>query len=364
MTDESIMQRALELAANGLGLVEPNPMVGCVIVRDGKIIGEGFHQKFGGPHAEVNAIEACRAAGESADGATMYVTLEPCCHHGKTPPCTSAVIDAKISRVVIGTEDPFKEVSGGGIAILNDAGIEVVAGCLETEARDLVAPFTTLVEKKRPWIIAKWAMTLDGKIATASGDSQWISCEESRAIVHQIRGRMDAIIVGRGTAEADDPLLTARPTGPRLAARIVVDRQASLSLNSQLVKTAQEAPVIVACSAAADTARQTALQSAGCEVFAMTGEDGEEQLRSLFQELGRRQMMNVLVEGGGTLLGGLVDARLVDEVHAFVAPKLVGGAASPGPVAGQGIDKIASALELSSLSVGSVGTDIYIRGRL
>ena len=339
-------------------------MVGCVIVRDGEIIGEGFHQKFGGPHAEVNAISACRDADESTDGATMYVTLEPCCHHGKTPPCTAAVFEAKIARVVIGTEDPFKEVSGGGIAILKEAGIEVVAGCLEAESCNLVAPFTTLVEKKRPWIIAKWAMTLDGKIATATGDSQWISCEESRAIVHQIRGRMDAIIVGRGTAKADNPLLTARPAGPRVATRIVVDRQASLSLDSRLVKTTNEAPVIVACCSAADASRRAALESAGCEVFIMSGTSDDEQLRSLFQELGRRQMMNVLVEGGGTLIGSLLDNELADEVHAFIAPKLVGGASSPGPVAGKGIDKIASAWKLNSLSVESIGSDIYIRGRL
>lgn len=358
------MRRALKLAANGSGLVEPNPMVGCVIVRDGEIIGEGFHRKFGGPHAEVNALSACRDSGYSTDGATMYVTLEPCCHHGKTPPCTSAVVDAKIARVVIGTEDPFKEVSGGGIAILKDAGIEVVSGCMEAEARDLIAPFTTLVEKKRPWIIAKWAMTLDGKIATASGDSQWISCEQSRAIVHEIRGRMDAIIIGRGTAEADDPLLTARPAGPRTAARIVIDRGASLSLDSQLVKTANEVPVILACSATADAGRIAKLQSAGCEVLSMSGESSEEQLESLFQELGRRQMMNMLVEGGGKLIGSLLDASLIDEVHAFIAPKLVGGASSPGPVAGMGIDKIASALNLNSMTIESVGSDVYIRGRV
>ena len=339
-------------------------MVGCVIVRDGEIIGEGFHQKFGGPHAEVNALRSCRSSGQSTDGTTMYVTLEPCCHQGKTPPCTSAVIDAKISRVVIGTEDPFKEVSGGGIAILKAAGIEVVTGCMESESRDLVAPFITLVEKKRPWSIAKWAMTLDGKIATATGDSQWISCEESRAIVHQIRGRMDAIIVGRGTAEADNPLLTARPAGPRVATRIVVDRQASLSLDSRLVKTTNDAPVIVACCPTAEASRRTALESAGCEVFTMSGTSDDEQLRSLFKELGRRQMMNVLVEGGGTLIGSLLDNELMDEFHAFIAPKLVGGASSPGPVAGKGIDKIESALKIDSMSVESVGSDIYLRGRL
>ena len=229
------MRRALELAAQGQGAVEPNPMVGCVIARGAEILGEGWHRRFGGAHAEV---EALKLAGERARGATVYVTLEPCCHHGKTPPCTRAILDAGVARVVAAMPDPFPQVAGGGLAELRAAGIEVQSGVLEEEARKLNAPYLKLLSTGRPWIIAKWAMTLDGKIATAAGDSRWISCLDSRSIVHQLRGRVDAIVVGRGTAAADDPLLTARPPGPRTAMRIVVDTRASLSPQSQLVRTA------------------------------------------------------------------------------------------------------------------------------
>ncbi len=208
--DASHMARALELAARGEGWVEPNPMVGCVIMRDGEIVGEGYHQRFGGPHAEVKALQL---AGPRAAGADVYVTLEPCCHHGKTPPCTQALIAAGVRRVVVAQSDPFAQVAGQGCAELAQAGIDVETGLLETEARQLNAPYLKLVASGRPWIIAKWAMTLDGKMATASGDSRWISCEASRAIVHRIRGRVDAIMVGRNTAATDDPLLTARPSG-------------------------------------------------------------------------------------------------------------------------------------------------------
>ena len=262
------MARALELAARGEGSVEPNPMVGCVIVRDGETIGEGFHRRFGGPHAEV---EALAVAGPRARGATAYVTLEPCCHHGKTPPCTGALIAAGISRVVVAQRDPFAKVAGQGIAELAAAGIAVDVGVGADEALRLNAPYLKLLQTARPWIIAKWAMTLDGKLATHAGDSRWISSEASRAIVHRLRGRVDAVMVGRGTAQADDPQLTARPPGPRQAARIVVDTTATHSLQSLLVKTAREVPVIVAGGAAAPQDRVEALQAAGCEVIACAG---------------------------------------------------------------------------------------------
>jgi diaminohydroxyphosphoribosylaminopyrimidine deaminase/5-amino-6-(5-phosphoribosylamino)uracil reductase len=359
--DASHMARALELAARGEGLVEPNPMVGCTIVADGETVGEGWHQKFGGPHAEIAALAV---AGPRARGATAYITLEPCCHHGKTGPCTQALVAAGLSRVVVALSDPFPQVAGAGIAELEKAGIDVEVGLLEVEARELAAPYLKLVTTGRPWIIAKWAMTLDGRTATGAGDSRWISCEASREIVHRLRGRVDAIMVGRTTAAADDPLLTARPPGARSAARIVLDSTASLNVASQLVRTAREVPVIVATAEKAPSGNRQRLSAAGCEVLVCSGATHEERLEWLLGELGRRQMTNVLVEGGSHLLGGLFDARQIDEVHAFIAPKLVGGAAAPGAIGGRGLDLMAEVLELESPSITTSGTDVYIRGRV
>src|SRR5688500_7305813 len=217
--DRAHMRRALALARRGWGRTAPNPMVGAVVVRDGVVVGEGWHAEFGGDHAEVMAL---REAGERARGATLYVTLEPCCHHGKTPPCTKAVIAARVGRVVCAMADPFPRVAGDGIAELRSTGIAVAIGVCEAEARVLNAPYLTLLGKGRPWVIAKWAMSLDGRIATRTGDSKWISGEASRRLVHELRGRVDAVMVGSGTALADDPLLTARPPGPRTAARVVL----------------------------------------------------------------------------------------------------------------------------------------------
>ena len=264
------MQRALELAAQGQGFVEPNPMVGCVIARGAEIVGEGWHRRFGQAHAEV---EALRIAGSRARGATLYVTLEPCCHQGKTPPCTRAVLAAGVARVVAAMADPFPQVAGGGLAELRAAGVEVQTGILENQARKLNAPYLKLLSAGRPWVVAKWAMTLDGKIAARTGDSRWISSPASRQLVHQLRGRMDAILVGRGTAAADDPQLTARPPGPRTALRIVVDTRASLSLASRLVRTAREVPVLVAVGPEAASADCANLQAAGCEVLVCDGAD-------------------------------------------------------------------------------------------
>ncbi len=355
------MQRALELAAQGQGAVEPNPMVGCVISRGAEILGEGWHRRFGGAHAEVEALQL---AGERARGATMYVTLEPCCHQGKTPPCTRAIMAAGVARVVAAMTDPFPQVAGGGLTELRAAGVEVQSGVLEEDARKLNAPYLKLLSTGRPWVIAKWAMTLDGKIATASGDSRWISCHASRKVTHQLRGRMDAIIVGRGTAAADDPLLTARPPGHRTAVRVVVDTRASLSSDSQLARTAREVPVLVAVSEEAAIGDRERLQEVGCEVDLCAGETSRARLESLLNELGKRRMTNVLVEGGGHLLGSLFDARLVDEVHVFIAPKLAGGEAAPGPIAGLGVEKIAAAMALEDLIFEQIDGDVYLHGRI
>ncbi len=353
------MRRALELAAQGLGCVEPNPMVGCVIVRGAEIIGEGWHRQFGGDHAEIDAL---RIAGDRAAGATMYVTLEPCCHQGKTPPCTRAIIDARIDRVVVAMSDPFPQVSGGGVAELASAGVDVQVGLLDAEARRLNAPYIKLLQLGRPWIIAKWAMTLDGRIATRTGSSQWISGEQSRAVVHQIRGRVDAIVVGRETAARDDPRLTARPSGPRTALRVVLDTRASLSSEGRLVGTARQTPLLVAVGNDASEADRRRLTDGGCEVLLCGGQTHAARLGSLLEELGRRRLTNVLVEGGGRLLGSLLDERQIDEVHVFIAPKLVGGADAPGPIAGLGVEQIAEALTLDDAQIRSLGPDAYLHG--
>jgi diaminohydroxyphosphoribosylaminopyrimidine deaminase/5-amino-6-(5-phosphoribosylamino)uracil reductase len=359
------MDRALALAVCGIGSVEPNPPVGCVLVRDGEIVGEGFHERFGGPHAEVNALVS--AAGR-ADGATAYVSLEPCCHRGKTPPCSQALIAAGVKRVVAAVQDPFPQVSGQGIAELQAAGILCDVGVRAAEAHWLLAAYRKLITTARPWIIAKWAMTLDGKLASHTGDSKWISSEASRGAVHRLRGRVDAVMIGSGTAKADDPLLTARPAHladvKRVATRIVVDSAANLSLESRLVQTARDVPLIVAASSGAAEARIRALTGAGADVWQCDGASHLERLNALFDELGRRRMTNVLVEGGSRLLGSLFELRAIDEVHAFIAPKLAGGAAAPSPVGGIGVERMVDALRLADITIEELEGDVYIHGRV
>lgn len=369
--DGAVMRRALTLAARGLGSVEPNPAVGAVLVaEDGEPIGEGWHRSFGGPHAEVNAIADARRRSlpETFALATMYVTLEPCCHHGQTPPCTQAVIDAGIGRVVVAMQDPAPHANGRGIRTLRAAGIDVRTGLLEAEARRLNAPFIKLLSTGLPYVHAKWAMTLDGKIAARTGASRWISNEASRGVVHRLRGRMDAIVVGAQTARVDDPLLTARPPGPRVACRIVVDSRASLSLDSRLVRTAGDAPVLVAATSAAPAENVQRLRAAGVEVQQLpaTG-SSRTDVTELLAELGRRRMTNILVEGGGELLGEFFDREAMDEVHVFVAPTIVGGAAAKSPVAGAGLAEISDRSPFASTEFQVLGhdvADVYIHGVL
>ncbi len=359
------MRQATALALRGEGAVEPNPMVGCVIVRNGEVVGQGFHEQFGGRHAEVNALVE---AGERAMGATAYVTLEPCCHFGKTPPCTQALIKGGIEHVVIGVEDPFAEVSGRGIAELRAAGIRCEVGICAAEAAWILAPYRKLIATGRPWVIAKWAMTLDGKLATRTGNSQWISSEASRAVVHQLRGRVDAIVVGSGTALKDNPQLTARPANfadvKRRAVRVVGDANAVLPITSRLVQTAADVPVVVAVSERADATKCSELSSAGVEVLRCPGDSHEQRLDGLFKELGRRRITNVLVEGGSHLLGTLFDMRAIDEVHVFIAPKFAGGAAALSPIGGVGIERMADALRLADIAIEELDGDVYVHGRV
>jgi len=359
------MARAIALAACGEGAVEPNPMVGCVLVQRGEIVGEGFHERFGGPHAEIVALQQ---AGARAAGATAYVTLEPCCHHGKTPPCTQALIEAGVSRVVAAVSDPFPQVAGRGIAHLEAAGVTCDIGVRREEALWLMAPYRKLLATGRPWLIAKWAMTLDGKLATSSGDSHWISNEASRSVVHQLRGRVDAILVGSGTARADNPLLTARPADyadvRRIATRVVFDSSASLPLDSRLAKTARDVPVLIASSQDAPEDACHRLAEAGAEVWRCPDASHTARLSALLEELGRRKMTNVLVEGGSRLLGTLLDMGTVDEVHVFIAPKIAGGEAAMSPIGGAGVQRMRDALRLREIAIEELAGDIYIHGRL
>jgi len=366
----AVMRRALELAARGIGSVEPNPAVGAVVV-DGSLnlIAEGWHQRFGGPHAE---IEAIAGAGSRASGATLFLTLEPCCHQGKTGSCAEAILRADIRKVVAACRDPFPAVDGKGIATHRAAGVEVDEGLLADEARELTAPFRKLVLRREPWVHAKWAMSLDGKIATPTGDSRWISNETSRELVHRLRGRMDAILVGSRTAALDDPLLTARPPGPRTAVRVVLDSKAALAVDSQLVLTAPKVPLLVACSETAPAENVRRLQEQGVEVLALPGKpevasaDRPESgidVGALLSEFGRREFTNVLVEGGAQVLGSFFDGRQIDEFHVFIAPKILGGDKSPAAVAGAGVERVGLARELRTIAVERVGGDVYINAR-
>lgn len=358
--DEAAMRRALELATRGRGFVEPNPQVGAVVVRDGEIVGEGWHERFGGPHAEVMALGA---AGPKARGATLFVTLEPCCHHGKTPPCTNVIRAAGIARVVVATGDPFPAVAGRGVETLRAAGIEVETGLLAAEAERLTAPFRTLVTRGRPWVIAKWAMSLDGRLAAAPGQERWISSVESRGLVHDLRSRVDAIAVGITTAVADDPLLTARPvaestTGPRQPLRIVLDGQARLPLTSKLVQTARQLPVLVAVGPQAPHDKVAALEASGCEVWRGDAADTATRTAALLVELGRRRLTNLLVEGGPTLLAGMFAADQIDEVWAFIAPLILGGGNAGGA------PPLPNVPRLAVEDVSFPGGDVLIRGTI
>ena len=354
--DERTMRRALALAERGHGSVEPNPMVGAVVLNAaGEVVGEGWHERFGGPHAEAIALAN---AGGAARGGTLVVTLEPCCHRGKTPPCTDAVRKSGVVRVVAAMLDPFPAVAGGGLQILRDNGLSVEVGLLQSEAEQLNAPYLTLLRTGRPWVVAKWAMSLDGRIATRTGDSKWIGNARSRAKVHELRGRMDAILVGRGTLVADDPLLTARPAGPRTATRIVVSASGDLPAECQLLRTAGEAPVIVATRPGA-VGKLGAWAVAGAEVL---GFDGP-LVPELLAELGRRRMTNVLVEGGAGLLGSFRDADLIDEVRISIAPKLIGGDKALSPVGGRGIAGSAEAREFGAATMELLDGDVWFAAR-
>ncbi|MBW8059527.1 MAG: bifunctional diaminohydroxyphosphoribosylaminopyrimidine deaminase/5-amino-6-(5-phosphoribosylamino)uracil reductase RibD, partial [Solirubrobacterales bacterium] len=334
------LRRALELAERGRGRVSPNPLVGAVIVRDGEVIGEGFHAELGDLHAERAALEDCRRRGEDPAGATMYVTLEPCAHHGRQPPCTEAILEVGIECVVIASEDPTEKAAGRGPGILRDGGVEVelAAGEEATAARLLNQPFRKHARTGLPLVTLKMAISLDGRTSTASGDSPWISGERSRALVHRWRADSDAIAVGIGTALADDPLLTARdPEAARQPVRVVFDSHARLPLDSQLLKTIEQSPLIVVTAPEADSARVKALREAGAEIAVAGGSTPAERIRSALADLGRRGITSLLLEGGQTLAAAFTDADAVDETRLFVAPVLLGGVAAAPRAGGVGV---------------------------
>ena len=366
MNDNEFMRQALELAKKGEGFVEPNPMVGCVLVQNGCVVGQGYHTQFGHAHAEVEAI--C-SANTDLSGATCYVTLEPCSHFGKTPPCVQAILQTGIRRVVSAMRDPNPAVKGRGIQMLQESGLAVTEHVLEDEARWLNAPYLTLLEKNRPWIHAKWAMTLDGRLATKTYDSQWISSPESRKIVHQLRSRMDALVIGVGTAMHDDPMLTVRldetdRCGNKAPCRVVLDASGNLPPDSQLVRTARKVPVLIVTETENSEKRKQWEQN-GCEVLYLPRPKKEvwEFLRVLLECFASRRWTHVLVEGGRQVFGAFFDAGYIDEVHTFVAPKLIGGESAIPVIGGEGLEKMSLAEPLESPEIKFVGQDIYVRGR-
>ncbi len=364
--DETYMAETIELAWGGLGRVEPNPMVGCVIVRDGQVIGRGCHEKFGEAHAEVNALADCVRSGHNASLATAYVTLEPCCHHGKTPPCADALIAAGITRVVVAVVDPFDHVAGRGIERLRDAGIEVVTDVAKEPATEQLAAYLKRVRTGRPWVIAKWAMSIDGRIATVTGQSQWITGEAARREVHALRGRVDGIAVGMGTVIADDPLLTARPSGPRTLHRIVFAQTRTLRRDRQLIQTATQTPVWLIAGPRVPAEDLHALIDQGVNIIRCEAADPIAMIGEALQRLGSRDnpsgqpLTNLMIEGGGKLLGSFAAANQIDECHAYIGSKLIGGQTAPGPVGDPGFSQLTQSPSFKIRQIDRFGDDVRI----
>lgn len=361
--DIQFLRQAMELAQRGEGSVNPNPMVGALIVSGNQVIAQGYHARYGDLHAERNAFKDAHERGVNCEGATMYVTLEPCCHHGKQPPCTEAVIEHKIGRVVVGLLDPNPLVAGKGIDQLRDAGIKVEvidqSSELAQEMRNQNRVFLKYITQRRPWVTMKYAMTLDGKICTHTGDSRWVSGECSRQYVHHLRKRLKAILCGIGTVLADDPMLNTRiPSEPeaRQPIRMVADRRLRIPLDSQLVRTAREIPVIVVHSEGADEGKLESLLQQGVITWCCNS------LEEMLQRAGEERIDGILLEGGGTLNESFLCAGLIDEVYAFIAPKLVGGIEAKTPVEGEGMARMADALRLEIVEETRLDQDILIHG--
>ncbi|MEQ2647221.1 bifunctional diaminohydroxyphosphoribosylaminopyrimidine deaminase/5-amino-6-(5-phosphoribosylamino)uracil reductase RibD [Anaerobutyricum soehngenii] len=369
MPEEKYMRRAIELAKKGSGHVNPNPLVGAVIVRDGEIIGEGYHECYGQLHAERNAIANAKKRGNSLEGSTIYVTLEPCCHYGKTPPCTEAIIEEKIARVVVGSDDPNPLVSGKGFQMLREKGIEVIPHFLKEECDAMNHVFFHYIRTGTPYVAMKYAMTMDGKIACYTGDSKWVTGEESRAHVQTLRNHYKGIMAGIGTVLADDPMLNCRIEGGKDPIRIITDSHLRIPMDSQLVRTAGQQPLIVACLPDADEEKAAQLQEKGVEVLRIPGvttaDITEEQkevisLPVLMKELGARKIDGILLEGGGQLNESALQAGIVDRIYCYIAPKIFGGAQAKTPVEGQGLTRAADAWQFNRIGMQEFGQDILL----
>lgn len=359
MTDRDYMLRAIELAAKGLGYTNPNPLVGAVIVKDGRIIGEGYHEVYGSLHAERNAIKNLT---ESAQGADMYVTLEPCCHFGKQPPCTEAVISSGVKRVFVGSFDPNPKVAGKGTALLREAGIEVIEGFMREECDALNPVFFHYISTNEPYIALKYAMTADGKIATGTGKSQWITGEAARNHVHELRGIYKGILVGIGTVLADDPMLTCRIEGKRNPIRIVMDTNLRIPENCKLMTSvAADTPVIIVCGKDADPDKKNRLTEAGAEVISVELDGESVSVNEMLRELGARGIDGILVEGGGKVNASFVKAQKVNCVYTYLGAKIFGGEGKYSPVTGAGIDEVSEALELCAPEVKVFGDDVLLK---
>ena len=358
MTDQNYMLQAIQLAKQGEGWTNPNPMVGAVIVKNGRIIGKGYHKKCGELHAERNAIASLT---ESAEGATIYVSLEPCCHYGKTPPCTEAIIEQKIKRVVIGSRDPNPKVSGKGIKMLQEAGIEVIEDFMREECDRLNPVFFHYITTKTPYVVMKYAMTLDGKIATKTGASKWITGEAARAEVQHMRHRYMGIMAGIGTVLADDPMLNVRVEGWKSPIRILCDSGLRIPLDGQIVKSAGKYRTIVAYADSENTeAKRKRLHEMGVETICCPDENNQVDLKKLMKYLGEEGIDSILLEGGGTLNDSALRAGIVQEVQAFIAPKLFGGMNSKTPVEGIGVRFPSEAVKLKCTDICQIGEDIRI----
>jgi diaminohydroxyphosphoribosylaminopyrimidine deaminase/5-amino-6-(5-phosphoribosylamino)uracil reductase len=362
--DARHLQRAIELASEARGRTSPNPLVGAVVVKNGRVIGEGFHAAAGEPHAEREALAACT---EDPAGATMYVSLEPCCHTGRTPPCTDAILEAGLARVVVASDDPSEKASGRGLGTLRDEGIEVriADGEVAERARHINQPFRKHARTGRPLVTLKMAMTLDGKVATSTGDSKWISNESSRARVHRWRAEADAVAAGIGTVLADDPMLNARVAGVfRQPRRVVFDSEARLPHQSELFRSAAELPLIVVTGRAASRTATEALEAAGAEVIVVSGENEAARVCDALDQLGEREIQSLLLEGGPHLAGAFFDAGEIDQLRAFVAPIVVGGRGARGPLEGQGLEEITAAGRALEMTCEELEGDVLLSARL
>lgn len=360
--DQQYMRRAIELAQKGEGYTKPNPLVGAVIVKDNKIIGEGYHQFYGGPHAEINAF---RNALEDVKGGKMYVTLEPCSHYGKTPPCALAIVESGIREVVIGMKDPNPLVAGRGIRIMEEAGIKVTCGVLEEEVKELNEIFIKYITTKLPLVIMKTAMTLDGKIAAHTGDSKWITNELSRQYVHKIRNKVSAIMVGIGTVLADDPMLTTRLEDKEGAdpIRVIVDSSGRIPLEAKVLNIDSEAKTIIAVTEKASKEKIKMIEDKGAEVLIIPEKNNKVDLKYLMKKLGERDIDSILLEGGSTLNYSALNEGIVDKVISFIAPKIIGGEKAKTPVGGEGREYMKDAIALENIKVSRFGEDVVIEGK-